>query len=188
MVRWTHEPDDLVPSTGEDPFAFLREAPDERSVEARPDVLTFTSVPLSEPLDLAGPINVQVTVGSSAPSTALFAKLVDVAPDGTTLMLTRGQVNVRAIDGPRPVRISLSHMGYRVLPDHRLRLHLASSDFPLYLPHPGSDEDPWQVVKGTPSVQALTTGGDDSSYLDLTVLRCESRSDPSETAASAPSH
>jgi len=94
---------------------------------------------------------------------------VDVAPDGAAMMLTRGQVTVRTTDGSAPVRIDLAHMGYRVPAGHRLRLQLASSDFPLYLPHPGTDEDPWHATSGTPSEQTLDTGGDDPPFLELTV-------------------
>jgi predicted acyl esterase len=168
-ARWVHDPANLVPSTVVDPFAFLRELPDERSVEDRSDVLTFTSDVLDRSLDLVGPISVRVGVGSSAPSTALFAKLVDVSPDGRALMLTRGQLMVRSPDPSHPVRIDLSHTGYRVLPGHRIRLQLASSDFPLYLPYPGTDDDPWQVVTGRPSEQTLPVGGGSEAYLSLTV-------------------
>jgi hypothetical protein len=168
-VRWTHEPGDLVPSTVRDPFAFLHEAPDERVVASRPDVLTFTSAVLDAPLDLAGPIEAQLAVRSTAPSTAVFAKLVDVAPDGAALMLTRGQTMVLITEGSVVTRIDLAHMGYRVPAGHRLRLQLASSDFPLYLPHPGTDEDPWQATSGKPSEQTLTAGGEDGSLLRLTV-------------------
>ena len=168
-ARWIHDPGDLVPSTVVDPFAFLHEVPDERAVASRADVLTFTSEPLDAPLDLAGPVEVHVTVRSTAPSTPLFAKLVDVAPDGAAMMLTRGQVTVRVTDGSAPARIDLAHMGFRVPAGHRLRLQLTSSDFPLYLPHPGTDEDPWLATSGTPSEQTLATGGDDPPFLELTV-------------------
>ena len=89
-------------------------------------------------------MSLRIGVGSSAPSTAVFAKLVDVAPDGTALMLTRGQAMLRDPDPTRPVRVDLAHLGYRLPAGHRLRVQLASSDFPLYLPHPGTDDDPWR--------------------------------------------
>ncbi|MGZ8580879.1 MAG: CocE/NonD family hydrolase [Actinomycetota bacterium] len=168
-ARWMHDPADLVPSTVVNPFAFLHELPDERRVEDRPDVLTFTSEVLDRPLDLVGPVSVRVGVGSTAPSTALFAKLVDVGPDGSATMLTRGQIMLRSPDPSLTSRIDLAHMGYRVLAGHRLRLQLASSDFPLYLPHPGTEEDPWQAVMGHPSEQTLQAGGDVEAYLSVTI-------------------
>jgi putative CocE/NonD family hydrolase len=169
-ARWVHDPADLVPSTVADPFSFLREAPDEGVVAGRPDVLTFTSEVFDRPLDLTGPVSLHIGVGSSAPSTAVFAKLVDVAPDGTALMLTRGQVMVRRPDRSLPVRVDLAHLGYRLQAGHRLRVQLASSDFPLYLPHPGTDDDPWRAVEGRTSEQTMSAGGAAEAYLSVTTL------------------
>jgi predicted acyl esterase len=168
-ARWVHDPGDPVPSTVVDPFSFLREWPDEAAVAGRPDVLTFTTDAFDRPFDLVGPVSVRVCMGSTAPSTAVFAKLVDVAPDGSALMLTRGQAMLHGPDPSRPVSIDLAHIGYRVLVGHRLRLQLSSSDFPLYLPHPGTDDDPWRAIAGRPSEQNLRVGGDAEGFLGLTV-------------------
>ncbi len=168
-ARWTHDPADLVPSTVVDPFSFLRELPDERRIGDRTDVVTFTSDAIEGPLDLAGPVSLRICIGATAPSTAVFAKLLDVHPDGSALMLTRGQVTIRDPDPSRLVRIDLAHMGYRMLPGHRLGLQLASSDFPLYLPHPGTVEDPWHAVTGRPSEQTLRVGGDAGASLSVTI-------------------
>ena len=169
-ARWVHDPDDLVPSTPENPFAFLLSWPDEREVQGRDDVLIFTSSPLDEPLDLAGSVTARLAVGSSAASMHVYVKLCDVYPDGSARMLLRGERLVRDPDTCVPVEISLSHTGHRVLPGHRLRLAIASSDFPLYLPHPGTDENPWYATKGERNQQTLATGGSTPSCLSLTVL------------------
>ncbi len=169
-ARWVHDPADLVPSTVMNPFAFLAEWPDERDVEGRGDVLTFTSEPVAEPLDLAGPVSAALTVASSGPSLHVFAKLCDVAPDGAAHMLVRGERLVQASELDRPITVAMSHTGYRLLPGHSLRLHVASSDFPLYMWHPGTSEDPWLATRGEANQQTLTTGGTDPSRLTLSVL------------------
>ena len=64
-AHWVHDPAELVPSTPLNPFAFLLYWPDEREVQSRGDVLTFTSEPMSEPLDLTGPATAHLAVGSS---------------------------------------------------------------------------------------------------------------------------
>jgi hypothetical protein len=169
-ARWVHDPEDLVPSTPENPFAFLLSWPDERGVQGRGDVLTFTTEPLDEPLDLTGPVTARLGVGSSASSMHVYVKLCDVYPDGAARMLLRGERLVRDPDPSVPVEISLSHTGHRLLPGHRLRLAVASSDFPLYLPHPGSDENPWYATRGEKNAQTLVTGGAAPSHLTLAVL------------------
>jgi uncharacterized protein len=169
-VRWTHDPDNLVPSTVTDPFAFLREFPDEQAVQARPDVLTFTSHAGQRPLDLAGPARLRVHVGCSAASMHLHAKLADVAPDGSARMLVRGQAHLQAPDPGEAVEISLGHAGYRLRPGHRLRVHLACSDYPLYIWHPGTGENPWHAIQGERNEQTLVTGRSAPSHLSITVL------------------
>jgi predicted acyl esterase len=166
-ARWSHDPDALVPSTVADPFAFLHEYPDERDVEGREDVLTFTTDELPTPLDLAGAVSAALRVRSTAPSTALFAKVLDVFPDGSSRMLQRGQALVTDTQSGGPTTVELGHLGYRVQAGHRLRLHVASSDFPLYLWHPGTKENPWTATSGRASEQRLRTGGADGSFLSL---------------------
>ncbi len=56
---------------------------DQRVLMSRPDVLTFTSAPLDEDLEVIGPVEFRLWVASSAPDTDIFARLLDVEPDGT---------------------------------------------------------------------------------------------------------
>jgi predicted acyl esterase len=169
-VSWTHDPSDLVPSTVTNPFAFLFESPDERAVEERPDVLTFTAPPGQDDLVLAGPVTARLALSSEASSPHIFVKLVELAPDGRALMLLRGQVTMRADQQGQPVEVYLGHTGVRVRPGHRLRLHVAASDFPLYVPHPGTEENPWFATETRPNRLTLHTGGELASLVELTVL------------------
>ena len=53
---------------------------------------------------------------------------------------------------------------------HRLRLEVATSCFPRFAVHPGTDEDPMLAVEGTPSDQGLLVGGSEGSAVSLTVV------------------
>lgn len=171
VAEWTHDPADLVPSTVVDPFTFLHEYPDERVVAGRSDVLTFTGQPLSDPIELAGPVRALLWVGSSGPSMDVHVKLVDVDPEGRALMLVRGQRKVATAGaGPVAVTVDMAHTGYRLDRGHRLRLHVASSDFPLYVPHPGTDVDPWFATETVTNRQLLSCGGTDPSSITITIL------------------
>jgi uncharacterized protein len=167
-ATWTHDPENLVPSAVMNPFAFLHEYPDETEIEGREDVATFTAAPFSEPLDLAGPISASLAVGSSATSMHLFVRLLDVSPEGSAHMIVHGECVVRDPRPDAPVRVDLSHTAYRVRPGHRLRLHIACSDFPLNLPHPGTEENPWLATSGERNTQRLLGGG--ASWVSLTVV------------------
>ncbi|NEB79374.1 CocE/NonD family hydrolase [Streptomyces sp. SID14478] len=170
LAQWTYDPQDLVPSVVENSFALLHSYPDLAPVAAREDVLCFTGPVLGEALNLAGPLALALQVTSTAPEFDVFAKLVDVRPDGRMRPIARGEVCVRTDEAPDEVRVDLGHTGYRVRPGHRLALLLASSDYPLYLPASGSAENPWTTLAPKPSTQTLRTGDAHPSSLVVTAL------------------
>jgi len=169
-VEWLHDPEQLVPSTITDPFALLWEYPDEGEVAARSDVVCFLGEQLAEPLTLAGRVAAHLRVASDGPSMFLHVKLVDVDPGGGSHILLYGQHVVERPDAAAPAEVYLGHTGHRVPAGHRLRLQVASSDYPLYLPHPGTDQNPWFATETRVNRQQLFTGGEPGSQLRLTVL------------------
>ncbi|MEU4162430.1 CocE/NonD family hydrolase [Actinoplanes sp. NPDC026670] len=164
---WTHDAADPVPSPVTDPFAFLREFPDERHLAERADVLAFTAAPVAEPLDLAGPIRLDAVIGSDGPEMDLFVRLTDVAPDGAARLIARGQQTVLEPGDAFAVTIDLGHTGYRLPAGHALRLTLASSDAPEFVPAPGTGEHRWTAAETTPNQQRLHLAG---TRLTCTVL------------------
>ena len=169
-VEWLHDPENLVPSTIENPFAFLYEYPDEDAVASRPDVAVFESADLADHLTLAGRVVAHLTVASDGPSMNLHVKLVDVDPAGGSHIVLYGQ---RAVENPgdgAAAEVYLGHTGYRLPAGHRLRLQVACSDFPLYVAHPGTAESPWFATPTAVNHQRLLTGGATPSHLSLTVL------------------
>jgi predicted acyl esterase len=170
-ARWTHDPDDLVPSPVANAFAFLAEHPDERWLATREDVLTFDAAPATAAgLVLAGPIALRATIASSGPEMDLFARLVDVAPDGEAHLIARGQLTLLDASAPTAVVVDLGHAGYALPAGHALRLTLASSDAPEFVPAPGTGEHRWLAVDRVPNEQRVVLGGADGARLTLTVL------------------
>ncbi len=166
-VGWEHDPQHLVPSTIENAFAFLYEYPDENEVARRDDVVVFTGDPLTEPLTLAGRVVANLWLGSDGPSMFAHVKLVDVAPDGGAHVLLYGQDRIDEPGDGAAAAIYLGHTGHRLMPGHRLRLQVASSDYPLFLPHPGTGANPWTAIETQINHQRLITG---RSHLSLTAL------------------
>ena len=117
---------------------------DQRTVEMRGDVLVYTSEPLAEPLEVAGPVSVTLYVASDAPDTDFVARLVDVQPDGTAHPLTDGVTRMRYREGIHEhmpplvpgqvyeITIDLWATANIFLPGHRLRLDVTSSNFPRW--------------------------------------------------------
>jgi predicted acyl esterase len=169
-VSWTHDPDNLVPSRVDNPFAFLQTYPDERVYEERADVVAFSAPPVDDVLELAGPIELTAVVRSTGPVMDVFARLLDVAPDGAARYIARGQIVVDPAAQDTLVRISLCHTGYLLRAGHSLRLHLAGSDFPEFVPHPGTGANRWLAADTRTNDQTLRLGGDEPARLTITVL------------------
>ena len=83
---------------------------DQRPVEARPDVLVYTTPPLDEAIEVTGPLTVTLYAASSARDTDYTAKLVEVAPSGYARNLAEG------IIGP-----GIARPGRRPAPSSRAR-------------------------------------------------------------------
>ncbi|WP_375003494.1 CocE/NonD family hydrolase [Aeromicrobium sp. CTD01-1L150] len=174
IERWTHDPDDLVPFLAEDPIQGLYGGlPDERPVEERPDVLTFTSEAMRIPLDLMGFAQTSLQVSGDAPVIQVTAKLVDVFPDGHARRITEGVHQLERPDPTEPVVVKLSDIGYRILPGHRLRLEIAASCFPRWMPVIDPEGDSWTATTGAPVEYQLRVGGGARSHLDVTVTEGE---------------
>jgi uncharacterized protein len=138
--RYVYDPADPTPAVGG--TSVMHCGPkDNRELEQRPDVLCYTSAPVDAPLLIAGPVSVELFAGSSRPHTDFFARLCDVAPDGTSVNITDG---IRRLDGgceqPVLVTIDLWPTAHQFRPGHRIRLQVSSGAHPRYARNPGSDE------------------------------------------------
>jgi putative CocE/NonD family hydrolase len=140
-------------------------APDLRPLEARADVLVYSTSQLNKPVTIAGPIEVVLYVSSSAKDTDFMVKLTDVYPDGKSIKLTDDAFRVRYRKGfdkkvlmqPGQVyEISLTNMAtaIRFEKGHQIRLDISSSSFPWYERNLNTggdnyDESTWVVAENS---------------------------------------
>jgi putative CocE/NonD family hydrolase len=70
-----------------------------------PSLLEWTTAPLTDPLDVAGDLELEIHATATAIDTAWFVTLQDVAPDGSTVDVTAGylRASLRAVDAERSV-------------------------------------------------------------------------------------
>src|SRR5262249_11505029 len=123
-----------------------RGSQDNRALEARPDVLTYTSGPLDRDLEIMGPVEASLFVRSSLASTDFFVRLTDVEPAGKSLNVCDGLVRLAPgdptpqADGVLQVQIALWPTAYRFRRGHRLRLQVSSGAFPRWNRNLGTGE------------------------------------------------
>jgi putative CocE/NonD family hydrolase len=146
--RYRYDPADPTPSFG-GPVLMSREAVlDNVPLEARADVLTFTTEPLEATLEAIGRPLVEVWARCAAPSFDVFARICDVDSAGVSLNVCDALASVRpdrderAQDGSVLVRFELWPLGHRFAPRHRIRLQISSGAYPRYARNPGTGEDP----------------------------------------------
>ncbi len=156
-------------------------AVDQRPVEARDDVLVYTSEPLAAPLDVTGFVNAVLKVSSSAKDTDFAIKLVDVAPDGTAWIIGDTIFRARYRNGfDRPMPMVADRI-YTIAPSpittsiqfgqgHRIRVEVTSSDFPKFQHNLNTGGRNESERTGVVADNAVHHAGADASYIELPVI------------------
>ncbi|MGN6218775.1 MAG: CocE/NonD family hydrolase [Microbacterium sp.] len=159
-LEWTHDPDDLVPSPAPDPFKCILDGGDPARVSAHPGVVVFRGEPLVAPVEIVGRVRARGRFASTGPCMDVFVRLIDMDESGAQTRIARGNVHIIDASAPLDVEIAMDHAGYRVRAGHRLVVEVASSDFPEYVPQPGTGEDPLAAGETAANTQSLWLGGD----------------------------
>ncbi len=145
---YRYDPADPTPALGGAMFMPVGAggSKDNRSLEARRDVLTYTTPPLSRDIEIMGVVKLHLYVCSSRDYTDFFGRLCDVQPDGRSLNICDGLFRVEPgkgesqPDGSLKIEIDLSSTAYRFKTGHRIRLQVSSGAHPRWSRNPGSGE------------------------------------------------
>jgi uncharacterized protein len=141
-----YDPANPTPAIGGSSLSNNAGAKDNRVLEARADVLTYTSERLERDVEAIGPLNVDIYAKSSLDHADFFARLCDVDAGGKSVnvsdglfRLAPGRLTPQA-DGSFKIRIDLWPVGHCFKSGHRLRLQISSGAHPRYVRNPGSGE------------------------------------------------
>ncbi len=119
---------------------------DNRILEARPDVLTYTSPALPHDLEVIGVPEVDLRVSSDREHTDFFARLCEVSPAGVSVNICDGLLRLApgrptpAADGTLRVAFELWPVAHRFGAGNRLRLQVSSGAHPRYARNAGTGE------------------------------------------------
>lgn len=116
---------------------------DQRKMEERDDILVYTSDPLTEPMELSGPITATLYVSSDVKDTDVTVKLIDVDAEGKAYNLDETIQRLRYREGDdkmvwmekdKVYKVTLTPMNTSNLfpAGHRIRLEVAGSNFPRF--------------------------------------------------------
>ncbi|MEV0006145.1 CocE/NonD family hydrolase [Micromonospora sp. NPDC050980] len=145
--RFRYDPADPTPSLGGPLLVAQRAgAVDNRAVEARPDVLTYTSEPVRTAVEVVGPVRAEIYLRSELSYLDVFVRLCDVDRRGRSWNVCDGLVRVEPgrfpDDGSGVLRVpvALWPTAHRFAPGHRLRVQVSGGAHPRYARNPGTGE------------------------------------------------
>jgi putative CocE/NonD family hydrolase len=172
--HYRYDPADPTPALGGALLGFKGAgAQDNRPLEARPDVLCYTTPSLTQAVEIIGPVRLELFVRSSLAHTDFFGRLCDVSPDGRSTNLCDGLFRIEPgrgdvqPDGSLRIEIDLWATAHRFLQGHRLRLLVASGAHPRWSRNLGSGEP---LATGVPLVAADQTIYHDAAHPSALVL------------------
>ena len=178
---YVYDPRDPVPTLGGSTLILPLGVFDQRPVEARPDVLVYTSEPLTQDTEVTGPLTVTVYAASSAYDTDFTAKLVDVRPDGYAQNLQDGIIRARYRESPTDPTLLTPGQIYRYTIDlwatshvfragHRIRLEVSSSNFPRFDRNPNTGRPIAAETELIPARQTIHHDARYPSHITLPIM------------------
>jgi putative CocE/NonD family hydrolase len=139
------------------------------SLEARPDVLTYTTAVLDDDVEVIGEVSADVWFRSSLAHADVFVRLCDVDAEGRSFNVCDGLVSVTGADELSQVTVRLWPTAYRFQRGHRIRVQVSSGAFPRFARNPGTGEPIGTATELRAADQAVFHDPEHSSALILPV-------------------
>jgi hypothetical protein len=181
-----YDPEHPVPSLGGSVCCFSESFQagsfDQAGIEMRHDVLVYSTPPLKERVEVAGPVAVTLYLCSDAKDTDLTIKLLDVDRSGRAYNLDESIQRVRWREGwEKPVFMEPGKV-YRVevgplvtsnafLPGHRIRIEISSSNFPRFERNLNTGGNNFDEASGLAATNAIHHSPQYPSRIILPVLK-----------------
>jgi len=156
---------------------------DQRRMEARDDILVYTSDAFKEGTEVSGPITPTLYVSSDAKDTDFTVKVLDVYPDGRAYNLDESIQRMRYRDGyDKPLAWMESGKVYKVTlqplttsnhfaAGHKLRIEVSSSNFPRFDRNLNTGGNNYDESKGVVAHNAVHHSKQYPSSVTVTVVK-----------------
>ena len=185
QLTYKYDPANPVPTRGGQNLLIAKGPMDQRPVENRPDVLLFTSEPLTEPLEVTGRITGTIFISSDCPDTDFTVKLSDVSPDGKSLLVTDGIRRASLRNGYErneplnagevyELEVDLWSTSLVFNTGHRIRVAVSSSNSPRFEPNPNTGDAHPTAGKTRVATNSLHLSKDHPSRIILPIYKDES--------------
>jgi putative CocE/NonD family hydrolase len=145
--RYRYDPADPTPSYGGPVLMDTHPVVDNGPLEARDDVLVYTSEELAVPIEVIGRPAAEIHLRTSLPYFDVFVRVCEVDARGVSRNVCDGFSSVSPArnepeaDGSWKVTVELWPVAHRFASGHRLRVLVASGAHPRFARNPGTGED-----------------------------------------------
>ncbi|WP_282784543.1 CocE/NonD family hydrolase [Phaeodactylibacter xiamenensis] len=183
---FTYDPMNPVPSVGGNVCctggAIDGGAFDQQELEARQDILVYTTPPLEEGVEISGFIETTLYVSSDAKDTDFTVKLIDVYPDGRAYNLDETIQRVRYREGydkevfmedGEVYKVDLTPMSTSNYFEkgHRIRIEVSSSNFPRFTRNLNTGGNNWDETEGVKARNQVHHSAAYPSQIRLPIVR-----------------
>ncbi|MBX5440022.1 MAG: CocE/NonD family hydrolase [Solirubrobacteraceae bacterium] len=173
--RYRYDPAQPTPALGGPVLLARQPVVDNRPLEARDDVLVYTSDPLERDVVAMGPVGATIHLRSTREHTDAFVRVCDVLPSGPSLNVCDALVRLQPgapapdADGVRRVELALWPTAHRFRRGHRIRVQVSSGAHPRYARNPGTGEPPATARTLVAADQEVFHDADRPSAVTLTL-------------------
>lgn len=169
--EYVFDPAHPTPALGGLMFGPLGGVHDQRPLQGRSDVLTYSTAPLEQDVEIIGHPRVTCYVRSSARHTDFFVRVADASPDGGSINVADGMVRVRDRDEDDwRLEIKMLPTAYRFRKGHRIQLMIASGQHPRWDRNLGTGDYWHSNASGVVQRQAIFHDAGRASVLILPVI------------------
>ena len=154
---------------------------EQKEIEARDDVLVYTTPPLERDVEVTGPVTVTLWAATSATDTDFTAKLVDVCEEGCARNLTDSIIRARYRDSMASPSLVEPGKAYYYSIDlwatsnvfkagHRIRVEISSSNFPRFDRNTNTGNIIAQDTEFKPALQTVLHNAQHPSHINLHIV------------------
>lgn len=147
--EFDYDPDNPTPTVGGRNLVLAAGPKDQTGIE--PGILTYTSQVLEQPIKVAGKITARIWISTNRTDTDFSVRLCDVYPDGRSMLVGDGILRARFHDSPEfadpqllepdsiyEIEVDLWSSAVTFARGHRIRVGIASSNYPRFEPNPNT--------------------------------------------------
>ncbi|MFI5167199.1 MAG: CocE/NonD family hydrolase [Thermoanaerobaculales bacterium] len=183
------DPANPVPTLGGGELSSEAGPYDQRPIESRADVATFTTPVLSAPVTVVGRVWCRLWLSPDTPDLDVAVRLTDVYPDGRSMLVTDGIQRARKRCGddrecfltpgtPTEIDVDLWSTALVFNAGHRIRIDVSGSNAMRFEVNPNNGGDLNNPGPGVVAHPVLLLGPDYPSRLELPVFAGPPRSRP----------